>query len=184
MDFIPKPDWQWVFDQQKARLTLQMDDIVIDIVYKRNMLVLPNKMTIPFTVEDVARYIELFEHSAFKDYEPEFACKIILHILAIEIFHKPIMPKSWLFSHAATDDASKIDLMSDVMLTATADQESAHYLVLEDEKEFVLCMLIDKIHQISARKSLAQFQIIKVTVDKLNLVKPHTNTPWHSYQIA
>ena len=184
MDFIPKPDWQWVYDQQKALLTLQMDDIVIDIVYKSSMLVLPSKMPIPFTVEDVARYIELFEHPALNGYAPDFACKIILHILAIESFHKPIMPKSWLFSHAIVNSANNIDLMSHVMLTATGGKESAHYLVLEDEKEFALCMLIDQIHQLSERKSLLQFQIIKVTIDKLNLVERDTNAPWNSYQIA
>lgn len=184
MDFIPKSNWQWKVDQQRDLLTLQMDDIVIDIVYRRNMLVLPDQMPCAFTVDDVARYIALFEHEAFKGYEPEYACKIILHILAIELFHKPIMPKSWLFSPADKDNSKHIDLLSHVVLTTEKTKESAHYLVLEDEKEFVLCLLLDKIHQLSKRKSLPQFQIIKVTVDKLNLVKSDNNTPWNTYQIA
>ena len=184
MDFIPKSNWQWVFDKQRALLTLQMGDYIIDIAYKSNMLVLPDDQPIPFTVEDVARYTQLFESNALKNYEAEFACKIILHILAIDLFHKPIMPKSWLFTSADAQNLNNIDTMTHVTLTAKAEYESAHYLVLEDEKEFALCMLIDQIHQLSARKSLPQFQIIKVTLDKLSVVKAGTENSWNSFQIA
>jgi cell division protein ZapC len=184
MDFIPKSNWQWVFDKQRSLLTLQMDDYVIDIVYKRNMLVLPDESSIPFTIEDVARYIELFENRALQGYQVEFSCKIILHILAIELFHKPIMPKSWLFTDSKPEDRINLDLMSHVVLTAKGDHESANYLVIEDEKEFVLCLLIDQVHQLTPRKSLPQFQMIKVTSDKLSVVKVDTVSGWSSFQIA
>lgn len=184
MDFLPKSNWQWSFDEQKSLLTLQMGDVTFDIVYKLNMLVSPEQNQIPFTVEDVTRYTELLEHNALTHYQPEFACQIILHILAIELFHKPIMPKSWLFSVADVDNRHHIDLLSHVVLTAKGGHESAHYLVLEDEQDFVLCMLIDPVHQLSARKSLSQFQIVKVTSDKLNVVSPISENSWQSFQIA
>ncbi|MEI6896677.1 MAG: cell division protein ZapC domain-containing protein [Psychromonas sp.] len=174
MDFIPKSNWQWVFDKQKSLLTLQMGSAVIDLVFQPNKLVLPSHLPIPFTVSDVARYIELFEHQALKSYQPEMACKIILHILAIELFHKPILSKSWLFTDSQPHDRINLDLMSHVILTAKVKHESATYLVIEDEKEFVLCLLIDQIHQITARKSLPQFQIIKVMSDKLTVIKAVT----------
>ncbi|GLS90056.1 cell division protein ZapC [Psychromonas marina] len=184
MDFIPKSNWQWVFDKQRTLLTLQMGDYIIDIAYKVNMLVLPDDQPIPFTVEDVARYTQLFESNALKDYDAEFACKIILHILVIDLFHKPIMPKSWLFTSADTQNVGVIDNMTHVTLTAKGDYESAHYLLLEDEKEFALCMLIDQIHQLSPRKSLPQFHIIKVTLDKLRVITADTEKNWNSFQIA
>ncbi|PKF63619.1 hypothetical protein CW745_01880 [Psychromonas sp. psych-6C06] len=184
MDFIPKSNWQWIFDHQRSQLTLQMDDYVIDIIYKSSMLVLPDAQPIPFTVEDVARYTQLFESDALKDYQPEYACKIILHILAVELFHKPIMPKSWLFTSTDKPAVDDLDLMTHVTLTAKGEHESGHYLVLEDEQDFVLCMLLDHIHQISPRKSLPQFQIVKVTSDKLTLIKSSTDNSWQSFQIA
>jgi cell division protein ZapC len=177
MGFIPQSNWQWVFDKQRSLLTLQMGDYFIDIIYKSNMLILPDAKPIPFTVDDVARYTQLFESRALKDYQGEFACKIIIHILAIELFHKPIMPKSWLFADNETQTKNitnvrpNIDPMTHVSLTSKDKYESAHYLVIEDEKHFALCMLIDHIHQLTQRKSLPQFQIIKVTLDKLSLVK-------------
>jgi cell division protein ZapC len=179
MGFIPQSNWQWVFDKQRALLTLQMGDYIIDIIYKSNMLILPDTKPIPFTVDDVARYTQLIESAALKDYQGDFACKIILHILAIELFHKPIMPKSWLFAdnenHIKTSNIANnrpnIDPMTHISLTSKEKHESAHYLVIEDEKYFALCMLIDHIHQLTHRKSLPQFQIIKVTLDKLSLVK-------------
>ncbi|PKG40043.1 cell division protein ZapC domain-containing protein [Psychromonas sp. Urea-02u-13] len=184
MDFIPKSNWQWVFDTQRDLLTLQMGDYLVDITYKNNMLVLPDTMPMPFTVDDVARYTELFESAAFEDYQDEFACNIILHILAIELFHKPIMPKSWLFSDSESINTANIEPMVHISLTAKDKHESAHYLVLEDEKDFALCMLIDKIHQLTKRKSLPQFQIIKVTLDKLSLVEIAGENSRQSFQIA
>ncbi|MCP4323088.1 MAG: cell division protein ZapC, partial [Alteromonadales bacterium] len=171
MDFIPKSNWQWVFDKQRSLLTLQMGDYIVDIAYKSNMLVLPNDQPIPFTVEDVARYTQLFECSSLKYYQPEFACKIILHILVVELFHKPIMAKSWLFNERETTSSSFIDPMMTISLTTKEKHESGRYLVIDDEKEFALCMLIDQIHQLTSRKSISQFQLIKVTHDKLTLVK-------------
>lgn len=184
MDFTPKSNWQWLFNKETKSLILQMGDHFIDISYKSSMLVLPDNNPIPFTVEDVARYTELIESPALKEYQGEFACKIILHILAAELFHKPIMPKSWLFATSTAQCEKLIDPMSHISLTASKGNESAHYLVLEDEKEFALCMLIDKVHQLTPRKSLSQFQIIKVTLDKLSLIKTIDDTNWHSFQIA
>jgi cell division protein ZapC len=175
MVFIPQSHWQWVFDKHRSLLTLQMGDDHIDIIYKTNMLIFPENKAIPFTVEDVARYTQLFESDALKDYQEEFACKIILHILAIELFHKPIMPKSWLFtetnSQTLMGTRPNVESMMHVSLTSKDDHESALYLVIEDEQHFALCMLIDHIHQVTKRKSLHQFQIVKVTLDKLNLIK-------------
>ena len=190
MDFIPKSNWQWVFDKQRSLLTLQMGDEIIDITYKSNMLVLPDVMVIPFTVEDVARYTALFESSTFKNYQDEFSSKIILHILAIELFHKPIMPKSWLFTDSEVVQQARKNNIIDVQenthisLTSKDQNESAHYLLIEADKGFALCMLIDHIHQLSKRKSLQQFQIIKVTLDKLSLVKTMDESDWQSFQIA
>lgn len=178
MDFIPKSNWQWVFDTDRSLLTLQMGDYVIDIIYKNSMLVLPDNKPIPFTVEDVARYTQLFESPSLKGYHPEFACKIILHILAVDLFHKPIMPKSWWFTDSIVPVDNHINKMSHVTITAKGGHESAHYLVLEDEQTFISCMLIDHVHQLTTRKSLSQFQIVKVTADKLTLVKTDSETNW------
>lgn len=174
MGFIPQSHWQWVFDKQRSLLTLQMGDYHIDIIYKSNMLIFPEDKAIPFTVDDVARYTQLFESEALRDYQDEFACKIILHILAIELFHKPIMPKSWLFTESEQPTIAgkrpDVEPMMHISLTSKDALESAHYLVIEDEQHFALCMLIDNIHQVTKRKALPQFQIVKVTLDKINLI--------------
>lgn len=184
MDFLPKSNWQWFFDKQTDLLTLQMGDSHIEIVYKSNMLVIFDDKPIPFTIEDVARYTQLFEGSALKAHKDDFARKIILHILAIELFHKPIMPKSWLFADSESQISTLLEPMTAISLSSKNTHESARYLVLEDDQEFALCLLIDHVHQITPRKSLPQFQIVKLTLDKLNLVKTTVESSWHSYQIA
>lgn len=183
MDYIPKAEWQWVFDQQQGKLSVSSRDHSFPIVYQSNMLRLSESQVLSFTVEDVARYIELFESESLSRFEEALRCKIILHLLAIDIFHKPIMPKSWLFQHAEHPHTqfNNGDL---AQLTTSDILESAKYMVLEQQDNFCLCMLFDESHLFANGKTFKQFQIIKVTVDKLTPCIDSKPQEWVSFQNA
>ena len=180
MDFMPQANWQWGYNEEQAELMVQMGDHCIKIAFKPNMLVSFCESVIPFTVEDVANYSLLFEELRSEHDSPLFTCKIVLHILAFELFHKPIMPKSWLFqsTEIATTSPEKWHI---VLLQSKELNETESYLVLEKCEQFIICMLLAKSHQLSSRKVLNQFQIVKVTVDKLSAVKNESESDWHSY---
>ncbi|MDA7746841.1 cell division protein ZapC [Psychromonas sp.] len=166
MDFIPKADWKWVYDHKQSNLSVVDRDRIFPLVYQSSMLRLRESQSVSFTVEDVTRYIELFESTTFSDIEESLRCKTILHLLAIELFHKPIMPKSWLFQ---TVDAPKqrYHYGELVMLTTSGIPESAKYMVLEQQDNFCLCMLFDESHVFPNNKEFKQFEIVKVSTDKL-----------------
>ena len=166
MDFIPKADWQWVYDHNKGNLSVTDRDRSFPLTYQKNMLVLHETQSLDFTVEDVTRYIELFESIPLRHFEESFRSKIVLHLLAFDIFHKPIMPKSWLFK-TADEIESDYEYGDMVNLTALDMDEATQYMVLQQQKEFCLCMLFDDLQVFANNKIFNQFQLVKVTVDKL-----------------
>lgn len=183
MDYFPKADWQWVFDLSEGKLSVVGRDRSFPLVYKKNMLRLCENQHLPFSVEDVTRYIELFESDSLMDFEEPLRCKIILHLIAIELFHKPIMPKSWLFqnSNSPESDYQHGELAT---LVTSGIPESATYMVLEQHDKFCLCMLFDEYHLFPNNKPFKQFQVIKVTADKLTRCQQSQGQEWQSFQNA
>jgi len=170
IDFIPQANWHWLFDHNRATLTLNMGGRVIDIVYKPAMLTLQFDQPVFFTMDDVANYIDLFEGLELADYPPELRSKIILHALAANQFHKPIMPKNWLFESNAGEQ-HKAHKGDHVILISSAIKEAKKYLVLDTSDDFILCMLIEKSHGLTFSRTFGQFQIVKVTYDKISASK-------------
>ncbi|WP_019615515.1 cell division protein ZapC domain-containing protein [Psychromonas ossibalaenae] len=181
-DFSPKANWQWQFDTERATLMLNMGDYYIDIVYKANMLAFHSSDPVFFTIEDVANYIELFDSISLSDFPPEVSCTIIVHILAVGLFHKPLMPKSWLFK-SVNSSSPEVNKGDRVTLTSSGAAQTGDYLVLENSDDFVLCMLVGNSHALTASKSLKQFQIVKVTRDKISVPEVEAENSWNSYQI-
>jgi cell division protein ZapC len=175
IDFRPQANWYWLFDHNRMTLTLNMGDRVIDIVYKPEMLILNFDQPVFFTIEDVANYINLFEDPALAGYRPVLRCHIILHVLVANQFHKPIMPKNWLFE----SNAGKQPLVNkgdQVILKSSAIKEAKKYFVLDNDDNFILCMLIEKSHGLTLNRTFVQFQIVKVTYDKISVSKTDCNT--------
>lgn len=183
MDYFPKADWQWVFDLSEGKLSVVGRDRSFPLVYKKNMLRLRENQHLPFSVEDVTRYIELFESDPLMDFEESLRCKIILHLIAIELFHKPIMPKSWLFQNSSCPE-THYQHGELATLVTSGIPESATYMVLEQHDEFCLCMLFDECHLFPNNKPFKQFQVIKVTADKLTRCQQAQGQEWQSFQNA
>lgn len=180
---MPKAEWQWVYDKPQGKLSVMDRDRSFPIVYHANMLRLRDSQVLDFTVEDVTRYIELFESSALQHFEESLRCKIILHRLAIDLFHKPIMPKSWIFQTAMQCQThfSNADI---AMLTTCEGGHVAKYMILEQQDNFCLCMLFDQSHSLPNNKIFEQFQLIKVTTDKLTPCLQAQAHEWVSFQNA
>ena len=147
-----------------------MGDRAIDIIYKPEMLILKFAQPVFFTIEDVANYIELFEGSALASYWPALRCQIILHILVANQFHKPIMPKNWLFESSSSQQQG-VNKGDHIILKSSVIQEEKKYFVLDNDDKFILCMLIEKSHGLTFNRTFAQFQIVKVTYDKIFATK-------------
>jgi len=166
MEYLPTANWQWVYDHEQGKLSVVDRDRSFPLAYPKKMLTLKATQIIPFTIDTVARYIQLFESGSLRKFDDTLRCKVILHLLAIDLFHKPIMPKSWLF--AAAEQNTKVYNEGDIVsITASGMSAPANYMVLEQEGDFCLCLLIDKMQTLPNGNVFEQFQLIKVTTDKL-----------------
>jgi len=183
MDYLPTANWQWVYDHEQGKLSVVDRDRSFPLVYKKNMLMLNESQVMPFTVDDVTRYIRLFESASLKKFDEAWRCLVIFHLLAIDIFHKPIMPKSWLFETAdnTKDQYKKGEI---VEITAVDMPTAAKYMLLEQEGDFCLCMLFDKTQTFANDKVFEQFQLIKLTKDKLSICEQPLSQEWVSFQNA
>ncbi|PKH01524.1 hypothetical protein CXF72_16895 [Psychromonas sp. MB-3u-54] len=176
IDFRPQANWHWLFDHNRSTLTLNMGDRAIDIVYKPEMLILKFDQPVFFTIEDVANYIDLFEGPALAGYWPALRSQIILHILVVNHFHKPIMPKNWLFESSSVAQQPLVNKGDHIILKSSAIKEAKKYFVLDNDDNFILCMLIEKSHGLTFNRTFAQFQIVKVTYEKISATKADCNT--------
>jgi cell division protein ZapC len=174
IDYRPQANWHWLFDHKRTTLTLNMGDRAFDIVYKPEMLILKFDQPIFFTIEDVANYIDLFEGPALAGYGPVLRSQLILHILVANQYHKPIMPKNWLFA-SSVDPQPQVNKGDHIILKSSAIKESKKYFVLDNDDNFILCMLIEKSHGLTFNRIFNQFQIVKVTYDKVFAAKADRN---------
>ena len=147
-----------------------MGDRVIDIAYKSTMLTLQFDHAVFFTIEDVACYMAFFEDPTFHQYSPAFRCKLILHLLVVQRFHKPIMPKNWLFA-THPGKQHRVCQGEHVILISSVLKEAKMYFVLENKDDFILCMLIEKSHALTSSRTFNQFQIVKVSNEKIVVKK-------------
>ncbi len=183
IDFTPKADWQWVIDLKTNKLTLHMENCQVELVYKVSMLVLDFDFPLYFTLEDVINYNKLMDTLPLVSFSEALSNKIILHILAIELFHKPIMPQCWLFD-IATQKLQEISESSIYSLKSKKSKTHANYMLVELTDEFALCLLLDKKHNLSARKTFQQFHVVKVTKELLHPMWHEGQNNWTSYQIG
>ncbi|AGH81426.1 hypothetical protein PCNPT3_07440 [Psychromonas sp. CNPT3] len=169
MIYLPQADWQWSIDPQDNSVSVLMGDDSVELVYQARMFIsLPQKI-LSFSLEDVAHYTLLKEQFCAEQYTADQSCSIILHILAVTLFHKPIMPKSWQYQTCAIE---ALDIRSRECVYLTSDQEkvTAKYFVIDVDDKFALCLLVDTQHILTSRKTLRQGQIVKVSLDKITLI--------------
>ena len=183
VDFTPKADWQWVFNEEENFLKVLMTNCEIKLAYKPRMLVLEFVSPLYFTLEDVINYNALLETLPLASFSEALSHTIILHVLAIGLFHKPIMPQGWLFE-SSESPLKEIKEGHIYSLKSKKMDSNGNYLLVELSDEFALCLLLDKQHDLSSRKSLQQFHVVKVTIDQLNPMWHEGQKSWTSYQIG
>lgn len=183
IDFTPKGDWQWVFDTDSKQIAVTMGGVQIALAFKERMLVLTHDFPLYFTLEDVINYNELLETLPLASFSESQSNKIILHVLAIGLFHKPIMPQCWLFEaeNALLDDLKEGHIYS---LKSKKMDSRANYLLVEVTNEYALCMLLDENHDLSERKLFKQFHVVKISTDLLQPMWHEGQNNWRSYQIG
>lgn len=158
--------WQWVFDEQRQCLQLEMDGLLLDLSFQRRVLQQNIPALASFDTDDATHY------NRVKDYLEDRSTLSVsqqlqatLHATAALRFLKPSLPQSWHFRFSEV-----IEQWPDTHLLCCLDSgiECADFLILAQDERTSLCMLLGQDMRLAPTKSIQQFDCIRVLNDRLH----------------
>ncbi|MCA1767658.1 MAG: cell division protein ZapC [Idiomarina sp.] len=158
--------WLWLFDTEKGKLSVRLSDSdVFETPYKPSQLVNIHFSEQLMDIEDATTFQKISE--VLESYPAEkIPCEpsnAALNAAAWSRFGRPQMPQSW---HFQKSDITEWPLERSLCeLNSGFDQ--GMFLILDTDDEFATCMLLNEGMQLSAIKSLRQYYVIKVTLNRL-----------------
>ena len=168
----PTGDWQWLYDKNQQRLTLDLGSELIFVShYEKKHLSSDAMISQGFSLEDMEYYLKLqqeLEGISCGRNRAELT-QIALNATAAHKFHRPIMPKSWFFKR------SDVKVHFTRLVELNTEFNSALALVIEHEQGAVTCMLVDQELQLTDTKFMKSFDVIKVMPDCLEQFMPMDN---------
>lgn len=162
----PNKQWHWMFDTNKGVMTLDLGPnmlFVSKLCKKR--CVLHAQEDSPFTTEQTQLYYQFLEQLEEVNWSEAIKVQICLNALAAAQFLKPLMPQSWFFKSIGTVQQSDLQLGQLVVLQS--DYAHSRCVIVERSEQSYTVMTIEAGLQLDPRKSLGQFEAIKVMHDRV-----------------
>lgn len=164
-------NWCWTFNEERQCLNLMMDDVVLDVKYRRRLLQQHLPQREAFDLEDAERFSQfqdsLEEHSSLTVSQQFQTC---LHAVAALHFLKPSLPQSWHFQFG------DIEHWPAEVRCCVLDSglDRCEFLLLEQDQRSSLCLLLDEQMRLSPTKTLSRYECIRVLNDRLQFSKTHS----------
>jgi cell division protein ZapC len=158
--------WFWCYNPEQKQLAIDTGDgEPLVLPYKPQQLVNIGFSQQGFDVEDANAYQQVLEflQSYHQNALPVEPHKAALCALGFCRFGCPQMPQSWHFQKSDLEQWPQQRQLCE--LNSGFDQ--GLFLILEMDDEFASCMLLSKRMQVSAIKTLRQFQVMKVLNNRL-----------------
>lgn len=158
--------WLWLFNTESGKLSVKLSDTdVFDTPYKPSQLVNIHFNEQMMDIEDATTFQTVSEtlEAYPADKMPCAPQNAALNATAWCRFGRPQMPQSW---HFQKSDISEWPVERRLCeLNSGFDQ--GLFLILDTDDEFATCLLLSEGMQLSAIKSLRQYHVIKVTLNRL-----------------
>ncbi|TDP40685.1 cell division protein ZapC [Idiomarina aquatica] len=159
--------WRWLYNEQQqlAIDTGDGDAGIYCLPYKPQQLVNISFAEQPFDIDDANAYqtwLEALQHYGY-DTLPVDAHSAALCAVAFIRFGCPQMPQSWHFQKSDLEQWPAERTLCE--LNSGFDQ--GIFLILDIDDEFASCMLLSPSMQVSAIKTLRQYQVMKVLNNRL-----------------
>lgn len=156
--------WTWQYDTTSERLSLHLsDEFVHNIPFKASKLVAMVSGEFAFDCEDAHYYHELIDYLEARDaIAPVEQLAIALNATAWTRFGRPQMPQSWHFQQSERP-LPNTQRICELNSGFTAGQ----FLIVQRDTEFASCMLLDEQMSVSDIKSLKQYDVVKVLLNRL-----------------
>ncbi|MCK7458597.1 cell division protein ZapC domain-containing protein [Idiomarina aminovorans] len=158
--------WLWLFNAENGKLSVKLSsDHVFETPYKPSQLVNINFSEQQLDIEDATIFQKMTEvlESYPADKIPCKPSNAALNAAAWSCFGRPQMPQSWHFQKSDINEWKTERSLCE--LNSGFDQ--GLFLILDTDEEFATCMLLNEGMQLSAIKSLRQYYVIKVTLNRL-----------------
>lgn len=169
--------WQWQFNSDRQRLQLKMDEVVLDIVYKRRQLQQHLPAVEDFSIDDARLFNELRDYlESFSPLNVNQQLQAALHGTAAIHFGKPSLPQSWHFCFG------EIEYWPQAHRACCLDSglERGEFLVIDQNERSTLCLLLDESLRLSPTKNMQRFDTICVVNDRLQESERHPFPPQQS----
>jgi len=158
--------WLWLFNAETGKLSIKLnEDSVFETPYKPSQLVNIHFSEQLMDIEDATTFQKVSEvlESYPSNKIPCTPCSAALNATAWSRFGRPQMPQSWHFQKSDINEWPAERTLCE--LNSGFDQ--GLFLILDADDEFATCLLLSDGMQLSAIKSLKQFYVIKVTLNRL-----------------
>ncbi|WP_427980787.1 cell division protein ZapC domain-containing protein [Agarivorans sp.] len=162
----PNKHWHWIFDNNKGVMTLELgkDMLFVSKLCKKRCVQHAQEDS-PFTAEHTQLYYQFLEQLEAFSWSDPIKVQICLNAVASAQFLKPLMPQSWFFKSIAQAQQPQLELGELVVLQSEHSQ--ARCVVVERSEQTYTLMTIEDGLVLDERKTLAQFEAIKVMQDRV-----------------
>ncbi|WP_299074359.1 cell division protein ZapC domain-containing protein [uncultured Paraglaciecola sp.] len=167
----PRSDWYWFSENSQLKLSMGKDWQCTTAYGQQQIVDLPKSHQL-FSLSDTECYLGFADqllNSSGKFSDAQLT-HIVINATAATMFHKPVTPKSWLFyeidSYGVHHSLAKV----------SNGFNSGVVLLLTDEHALATCMLMSSQFQLSEKKSLNQFDLIKLAKTRLEPLFPEASS--------
>ncbi|MEE1673112.1 cell division protein ZapC [Agarivorans aestuarii] len=162
----PNKQWHWVFDTDKGVMTLELGEnmLFVSKLCKKRCVQHAQEDS-PFTTEHTQLYYQFLEQLEPFNWSDPIKVQICLNAVASAQFLKPLMPQSWFFNTSACIQQEPLQVGELAVLQTESGQ--ARCVIVEVSEQSYTLMAIEGGLKLDERKSLSQFEAIKVMQDRV-----------------
>ncbi len=166
MYITPEPSWAWMYHHEEEKLALELgEDWLFLTPFSARCLIPDSLHGAGFSAEHADYYESvLTQLRKYLDLSAPELVQIALNLTAARFFSLPMMPKSWHFK-----PSEQIAYASDGKLVELdTGSQRARFVVVEGGEQSSLLMLLEDTLALGNKKSMKQFELIKVMNDRLS----------------
>lgn len=168
-------DWYWFFDQETKTLRLDMAQYVFvsacmvkKLLPQATQYFIDENKSAPFNVDDTQIYTEFYAYLEDELHLSEAQCvQISLNALAHIKYTVIGQPKSWYFTPVNVNQLNIANIQTRSLVKLNTQLDQADFLVLDNQNDFSVVMLLSAKIALTEHKILKQFDIIKVSNDRI-----------------
>ena len=170
--------WQWFCEPATKHLGIQLESGTAHLCpYKASRLIPLYPLQASLTTDEAQLFQEftecleevssLIETSIQQPCNSDWVQAAGLNLLIIQRFGRPQLPQSWYFQEALIAEQTQQELKLGALVQLNSGLQQGLCVVLQQDGEFAECMVLGAEFVLSDVKTLRQFDVFKVMINRL-----------------